>query len=60
MWLFVGTVRFDTDSFVATEVVGGQRAAYDLRRDETVSVESDRTYEQPHDSMFISPSRNWV
>ena len=39
-------------------VYGGALTAYDLRRDETVSVESDRTYEQPHDSMFISPSRN--
>jgi len=41
-------------------VYGGALAAYDLRRDETVSVESDRAYEQPHDSMFVSPSQNPV
>ena len=40
-------------------VYGGALTAYDPCRDETVSVESDRTYEQPHDSMFISPARNW-
>lgn len=41
-------------------VYGGALTAYDCRRDKTVSVEPDRTYERPHDSMFISPSRNHV
>ncbi len=41
-------------------VYGGALTAYDFRRDETVSVEPDRAYEQPHDSMFISPSRDQV
>jgi serine/threonine protein phosphatase 1 len=41
-------------------VYGGALTAYDCRRDETISVEPDRTYERPHASMFISPSRNQV
>lgn len=39
-------------------VYGGRLTAYDLRHGETVSVESDRAYEDPHGSMFIPTSRN--
>ena len=45
-WLFVGTVRFDTDSFVATEVVGGQCTAVHTAGIETDSVwTNDRVLE---------------
>lgn len=41
-------------------VYGGALTAYDLDRDETVSVEPNHAYEDPHDSMFISTSWNPV